>query len=453
MLDRSHPPAPGTLRPFHFPSFRRLRLNNGTQVIVARLPYLPLIRLDLLANAGAQFDPGESCGLATFTSGLLDEGTRRFTATEIARQTEQLGGKLTSNAGWNVASCSVSLLSEHLDKGLELLAEVVLEPTFPVDEVERLRQQRLADLMQQRNEARYLAEQYFTRSVYGDGIYGRPMNGFPKSVEALSREAVRAFYRRYYGPAGHTLLAVGDLDPDAVLQRIEATFGVATGEAPPPDPAIRWRTIHGVEVHVIDRPGAAQTELRIGHLGISRQHPDDTPVEVMNSILGGKFTSRINLNLRERRGFTYGAHSRFASRRGPGPFQVSTAVSTEVTGAAVAETLAEIRRIREELVTPEELDDARSYLRGIFVNQLQTVDDLTARLSTLAIYDFADDYYETYLRAVDRTDREEVRRMARKHLDPDNTVIIAVGPAADLVPQLESLGAVRVWDPRQDAGL
>ncbi len=452
-LDRSGPPTSGTVRSFHFPPFRRLQLDNGTTIVLARIPRLPLIRLDLLATAGAQFEPPDGSGLAIFTAGLLDEGTRRFSATEIARQMEQLGGSLACSAGWNVSNTSITLLAEHLEKGFELLCEVMLEPTFPAPEIDRLRQQRLADLMQQRNETRYLADRYFVRAIYGEGIYGRPLYGSPRSLEALSREMIEAFYQRCYGPAGRTLIAVGDLDPDALLATIEARLGTSTGQPSPANPTITGRDLEGVEVHIVDRPGAAQTELRVGHLGVPRRHPDDTTLEVMNAILGGKFTSRINLNLRERRGYTYGAHSRFHGRLGPGPFQVATAVGTEVAGAATTEILEELRRIREAPVTTEELDDTRSYLRGIFVNHLQTIDDLTSRLSTLSVYDLPNDYFESYLQEVEATTQDEVLRVAREHLHPDNLAIIAVGPAADLVPQLEPLGAVQVWDPSEDEGL
>jgi zinc protease len=452
-LDRSGPPTAGTVRSFHFPPFRRLQLDNGTTVVLARMPRLPLIRLDLLATAGAQFEPPDSSGLATFTAGLLDEGTRRFSATEIARQMEQLGGSLTCSAGWNVASTSISLLAEHLEKGLELLCEVTLEPTFPISEIDRLRQQRLADLMQQRNETRYLADRYFVRMIYGEGIYGRPLNGTPQSLEALSREKIEAFYQQCYGPAGRTLMAVGDLDTDTLLAAIEARLGAATGQPSPVQPTLTGRDLAGIEVHIVDRPGAAQTELRVGHIGVPRRHPDYTSLEVMNAILGGKFTSRINLNLRERRGYTYGVHSRYHGRLGPGPFQIATAVGTEVAGAASSEILMELRRIREAPVTREELDDTRSYLHGIFVNHLQTIDDLTSRLSTLSIYDLPDDYFESYLQEVEATTQDEVLRVAQEHLHPDHLVLIAVGPAADLVPQLEPLGTVQVWDPSEDEGL
>jgi zinc protease len=428
-------------------------LANGTALILARMPHLPLIRLDCLATAGAQFDPEDAAGLATFTAGLLDEGSQRSSATEIAHRVEQLGGVLRSNAGWNIANASLALLAQHLEAGLDLLTEVVLEPTFPEAEVDRLRQQRLADLLQQRNDPRYLAEQYFNRAIYGEGVYGRPLHGSRRSVESFTREQAEGFYRRCYGPQGRTLIAIGDLDPEALATSVEALLGSSTGAPPPPLPALAGRPLSGIEVHVVDRPGATQTELRVGHVGVERHHPDDIPLEVMNAILGGKFTSRINLNLRERRGYTYGAHSQFQSRLGPGPFKISTAVGTDVAGAAAEEILLEMRRIRDEPVAEEELDDTRSYLRGIFVNHLQTIEDLTGRLSTLAVYDLPDDYFATYLEAVDGTDRAEVQRVAREHLHPHRLVIVAVGPAAQLVPQLQSLGAVRTWDPRQDDNL
>lgn len=195
----------------------------------------------------------------------------------------------------------------------------------------------------------------------------------------------------------------------------------------------------------MDRPGAAQTELRVGHMGVSRTHPDYIPLIVLNTLLGGKFTSRINLNLRERHGYTYGATSRFVARMGPGPFLVNAAVATESAGASAREVLHELRVIREDLVETEELAETQSYMQGVFPYTVQTIGDLAKRLETLTLFDFPDDYYMRYLDRIATVTREEIREMARRHIDPTRAVVVAVGPAEVLEPQFEGVGPVTVW--------
>lgn len=447
VLDRSQPPAPGPVHPFSFPAFRRFRLSGGMVVLAARLPRVPLVALELFTPAGAQHDPPDGAGLATLTAALLDEGTGRRGATEIAALVERLGGRLTTGAGWNAAYVTASVLTKDLEVGLGLLAEIALDPSFPEPEVERLRRQRLGDLLQGRTDSQTLASDAFARAVYGDGVYGRPLIGDEASVGALTREQVMAFHRLHNTAAGSCLVAIGDLDPEHLAGRLEEAFASALSHPPAPQPQIVPRTLGGVEVHLVHRPKASQTEVRIGHAGVAMTHPDYNRLQVLNAILGGKFTSRINLNLRERHGYTYGAHSRFVGRRGPGPFLVSTAVDTEVAGAAVAETLGEIRRIQEDLVSVEELADTKSYLNGIFVGQLQSIGELASRLSTIALYDLPADHWERYLREIEATTREDVLDLARRYLRPEKAVVVTVGPREALEPQVARFGELHVSEP------
>jgi zinc protease len=285
------------------------------------------------------------------------------------------------------------------------------------------------------------------RVIYEGTPYGNPLIGTEESVAALDREALVDFYRRCYTVRGSALIAVGDLDPEEILGAAEAAFGGASHEAPAA-PAIRAVPLEGISVHVVDRPGASQTELRLGHAGVARRDPDFIPLLVLNTILGGKFTSRINMNLRERHGYTYGASSRFTARLQAGPFTVDAAVSTESAGAAAREVLAELRRIREEPVEPWEMEETRSYILGVFPYTFQTINDLAKRLENLAVHRLPDDYYTRYLERLSAMQREELLEVARRHLHPENIAIVAVGPADQLVPQLEELGPVTVA-PRQ----
>jgi zinc protease len=239
------------------------------------------------------------------------------------------------------------------------------------------------------------------------------------------------------------VIAVGDLDPEEILRDVEGRFA-ALLPGPPQMPEIVPAPLGGIEVHIVDRPGGAQTELRIGHAGVPRTEPDYIPIIVLNTLLGGKFTSRINMNLRERHGYTYGASSRFTPRLGPGPFVVDAAVATKSAGAAAAEILGELRRIREDLVEPQELEETVSYVSGVFPYTFQSTSDLAKRLETLAVYGLPDDYFERYLARLPTITREEILAVAQRHLHPDRIAVVAVGPAETLVPQLETLGPVTV---------
>ncbi|HEX3527067.1 MAG TPA: pitrilysin family protein [Thermoanaerobaculia bacterium] len=443
VVDRSTPPAAGKLRPFHFPPFLRRRLPNGLEVLAARQPGVPLISLELMLPAGGQNDPAGKIGLATLTASAIDEGTRRRGAMEIAAEVEQLGGYLATGADWDEGYLGAGLLSSRLREGIDLLAEVLGEATFPDQEIERLGKQRLGEILRRSQDPSTLADEMLYRVVYQGTAYANPLIGTAESVPALDRASLVDFYQRYYTLHGAAFIAVGDLDPEEILREAEAVFGQASAAAPPA-PEIRPRALDGISVHVVDRPGATQTELRLGHPGVARRDPDYIPLLLLNSLLGGKFTSRINMNLRERHGYTYGASTRFISRLQPGPFLVDAAVSTESAGAAAREVLHELRRIREDLVEPEEIDETRSYILGVFPYTFQTISDFAKRLETLAIYGLPSDYYDTYQERLTALSREELREAARRHLDPEHIAVVAVGPADTLVPQLEGLGAVTV---------
>jgi zinc protease len=447
-VDRSAPPPPREIRLYRFPPFLRTRLPNGLTVFAARMPGLPLVSLEMTAPAGAQYDPPGQAGIATLTSSVMDEGTTRRSSQEIAATAERLGGYFTTGADWDVGYLATGLLSNHRREGLELLAEVLTTPTFPGEEVERLRRQRVAEILRRRQDPSALADDRFQLEVFRGTVYAEPLYGTEESLPGLDRDALLGFYRDHYGFAGSALLAVGDFDPEELLRETEAAFGTASTPGPvPARPEIRPTPPREVSVHLVDRPGAAQTELRLGHLGVPRTDPDYAELLVLNTLLGGKFTSRINLNLRERHGYTYGATSRFSTRQGPGPFTVAAAVETAAAGAAAREVLHELRRIRESLVEPEELAETVGYIVGVFPYSLQTVGDVSRRLENLAVFDLPDDYYTRYLERIAAITREEIQDVARRHLDPERIVVVAVGPAEVLEPQFEGVGPVTVWSP------
>ncbi len=457
-LDRSTPPTGQAVHPVTFPRPRRFRLANGMTLLASRSRRAPLAAVELITPGGSQHNPLHRPGLATLTAALLDEGTEQHSGRQIAEQVERLGGGLDCGALWDLASLAIDLPAAELLNGLDLLAEMATCANFPQAEFERVRRQRQAEILQRRNLPGALADQHLVAAIYGtNSPYGYPPIGTVESLGALRRDDLVRFYRHHIGVAtGTTLIVVGDFEPEWLFTEVERRFA-ALPERPPEssDSAAAQEGANGHRriatpaalaptVVIVDRPGGAQTALRVGHHGVPRSHPDYLALSVMSTLLGGKFTSRLNLNLRERHGFTYGVHSIVTGRHGPGPIFVTTDVATDVAGAATGEIFTEIHRIRDQAVTCQELEETRNYLIGTFPNVLQSLTGIAGRLETIAIHNLSDDYFDGYLATLATIDSATIQRVAQRHLAPDHAVTIAVGPADQLVPQLETFGSVRV---------
>lgn len=450
VLDRATVPGRGPLRPFHFPAVHRRTLANGLRVLVAEVRNFPIVTVDLVVDAGGLAEPADRTGLAAITSGLLESGAAGRSAAEIAEAVDGLGLSLDSGVSWDTAQCGFTCLRSRLEPGLELLADLVRQPTFPEGEVERLRDERISSVVQRRGTPGSVADEAANRWIFAPGTpFARPLAGMLRSLEGVNREQVAAFHAARYRPDAATLVAAGDASADEIAALAERWFGDWRGGAGgviPPDARPR---VDRTTLVLVDRPGSVQSEIRIGHVGIERTAPDFFAVTVMNAILGGTFSSRLNMNLRERLGYTYGASSTFATRRQPGPFSLSTAVQTEVTPHAVSEMLRDLREMGEADVTPAELDDARNFLAGVFPLGLQTTDGVSGKLNTIATYGLPDDYYQDYRDRLLAVTADDVRAAAQARLWPDRAAVVIAGDAERIRGGLEALdvGPVVVLDP------
>jgi predicted Zn-dependent peptidase len=421
-------PAPAPPRPYHFPKFERVTLENGLGVIVAPVHNLPVVTVLLVSDAGSSAEPAGLDGVAALTARGLAEGSARHDGAALAERFERLGATLESAADWDVARVGTTVLSTRLTDALALLAEVVMEPTFPEREIDRLRAERLAELLQLRTEPRGLADEMFARFVYDPASrYSRPEHGGEEAVRALTRADVARFHGERYRPGGSTLIIAGDVTVTEGVMRARDLFGAWSGRATPATipsatPARATRA-----VHLVPKPDAPQSELRIGHVGLPRSHPDYFKVLVMNALLGGLFSSRINLNLREVHGYTYGAFSGFEWRKGAGPFVVSTAVQSEVTAAAAREVLLEVDRMRAEPVKQDELSLATSYLGGVFPIRYETTDSIARALAALVTYDLPPDYFDSYRDNIRAVTIPDVLHAAERYLHPEMMQIVVVG--------------------------
>jgi len=435
-LDRSHPPAQQPARSFEFPDFERRSLGSGLEVLRLAVDGMPLVHLRLLLTAGGHHASADAPGLPAFTAALLDEGTAQRTGVELAAKIERLGGYLATGAGWDATVIETEVLTKDLGTGLALLAEVAREPSFPEHEIGRVRRQLQAEIKRREAQPSAMAAKHFDRILYQGTVYDTPLIGTPDALERMDRDSVLDFYSRHVTPAGATLVAVGDITSELLTEHAEAAFAGWTGD-PIDRPRIETRPRKAARIEIVDRPGAAQTEIRLGHVGIHRAHPRYLAAGVLSCLLGGKFTSRLNLNLREKRGFTYGVRSSFGKRSGAAPFVIATALANEHVGEALAETFGEIHRLLDEAPSDSEVADTRDYLVGSFPYTVETLGGLAGRLSDLAVYGLGDDYYARHAAALRSISASELLDTARELFTPDQAVVVCAGPAKELQPQLE----------------
>jgi predicted Zn-dependent peptidase len=437
---REKAPQPGPPRPYHFPPVVRKTLSNGLRIVAAESHAAPLVAVRALVRSGANHDTAQTAGLASLTAELLDEGAAGRDAIRLAEDLGRLGASLGTGADWDASYLSIDVLARNAAAAIEIFSDVVRRPKLPEASLERIRSERLNELIQQRDEASAVAGKRFSNLLYGGGTYGNSVVGNPESVERITSRDVRTFYDAHYVANNTTIVVTGDIDAGAMVALIERLFGDWERKPEPTPPSIKPASLDSSKVYLIDRPTAVQSEIRVGHLGVPRSCEDYFPLTVMNALLGGVFNSRINLNLRERHGYTYGARSAFAFRRQAGPFVVSAPVRNEVTLEAVNEMLAELRRIRTGDVEPHELNDTKAYLAGVFPATVQTASDIAGRLLDMDLYDLPHDYFDRYRENITAVGKDGIERVAKKYIDPDRVLIVIVGNVKQIQEPIGTLG-------------
>ena len=436
-------PTPGMPRPYDFPDVVRHTLGNGVRLVIANLPGRPLISGSLVLRNGAADEPAAHGGATVLAARALSEGTEHYDAIALVEAGERLGASLHAEAGWDAMSIGVDVPAARLEPALELLAEMALHPTFPENEVDRLRDERLNDLLQAKADPRRRADEAFADTIYESASpYHRPAGGVRETVEGLTPARLRAAYERGLDPSRAALVIGGDLtgiDVRAIAERLLGDWGPAVG-AGTSGRIVDAGAVRERFVRVLHRPGAVQTEIRIGHAGAPRRIEDFHALSVMGAILGGLFNSRLNMKLREEKGYTYGAGAGFDLRRAAGPFGARAAVNTDVTVPAVADFLTELGRIREAPVAEAELRAARDYLVGVFPLRFETPGPIVGALAGLFVHELPDDELARYRPAIEGVTVDEVHDVARRRIAPDRAAIVLVGDADAFGEQLEAAG-------------
>jgi len=435
-------PVPGTPRPFTFPAVERGRLSGGLAVRFVHLPRRPLVTASLTLPMGAVDEPATRGGATVLAARSLTEGTRRRDALALVEAAERLGASLRAEAGWDATGIAVEVPAERLAPALELLAEIVREPAFPAREVERLRDQRLNDLLQAKADPARRAEEAYLATIYDAASpYARPAGGLRDTVAGIDAAVVETSWASWAGFERAALVIGGDLagiDLMAVLEPLLGDLAPAPGAASRPTPTDAGRLDRPV-VRLVHRPGSVQSELRVGHRGLPRRTPDFHAVAVMSAILGGLFNSRLNMKLREEKGYTYGAGAGFDLRRHAGPFTARAAVNTDATAPALADLVAELRRMREAAPTDAELRAARDYLVGVFPLRFETPGPVVSAVTGIVTYELPDDELERYRPAIEAVTADDVLEAARAHLDLERLGIVLVGDADAVAADVEAL--------------
>jgi zinc protease len=446
---RAKPPSPAGALHVRVPVPQSFQLANGLTVIV--LPQTggaPVVSASLVVRSGSDANPVDRPGLASFTAAVLDQGTATRNAPQLADEVAQIGASLTTSWSRDASTVTTSSLVRNFPRALALLADVVLRPSFPAEEVERIRSARLADLVQQRANPVQIATNVTAATVYGVHPYGFSELGTSASIKQLNRDDLEGFWRRHFLPGNAALVVSGSITVNELRKLAEAEFGAwPRGTAAPVH--LGAPALSASRLVIVDRPGSPQTQLRVATVGVPRSSPDYVPVRVMNTILGGMFASRINMNLREAHGYTYGANSQFPFWRSGGPFSVSTGVRTDVTAPALHEVMFELKRMVETRVTPEELTLAKDAITQALPASFETSDRTVGNLATLFTHGLPLNYFSNLAEQISVVDAQAVQEVARKYLVPDKFVVIAVGDRSRIGEALEKeLGSsAEIRDP------
>jgi zinc protease len=449
---RKDVPKPGPAPELYLPAPKTFALKNGLKVYLVEEHTLPVISASLVDLAGSEENPADKPGLAAFAARMLSEGTNTRSSVELADDAESIGAQLMTNATMDKAGATIGVLSNNTDAAFVLLSDVSLHPAFKAEEVERVRKQRLVAIRQEADQPVATALRVGWKTLYGDSPYAYRDIGTTASVKTITGEELQQFWSEHYAPGNAALFLAGDVTEAEARRLAENNFGGWTAGGARPAQIPQVSVAPSRKVVIVDKPGAPQTALFAFGLGLPRATPDYPAVNVMNSVLGGLFASRINMNLREKNGFTYGASSQFVFRRGAGPFLAGARVRTDVTGPAARELFVELNRMRTDPATEDELHLAKEYELRSLPGNFETVKETAGLMSEIFTYGLAVNYYQKLPGEYAAVTAAEVEKAAQEHVHPDNLIVVAVGDRAKIQPELEklNLGPIEVRDESGD---
>jgi len=438
--DRTHAPQAGPPPALKLPAIQKRALSNGLPVWIVERHEVPVVQVNLVVLSGTGDDPAGKFGIASLTASMLTEGAGRRSALELADAVDFLGADLATNASSDASAVRLSVPVARLGDALAIMADVAERPTFPDAELARLKAQRITSVIQARDNPEAIGQLGFARVLYGTAHrYGTALTGTAQAIQAFTVADVKTFYASAYQPANSAIVVAGDVTPDRLMPMLESQFGAwAKGAAPAHTTFTAPALPPARQIVIINKPGAPQSQVRIGWAGVARSTPDYFPIVVMNTVLGGSFSSRLNLNLREKHGYTYGAQSQFDMRLGPGPFVAAAGIQTDKTADALKEFFNELEAIRQP-VPADELARAKHYVSLRYPLGFETTGDIAARLEQALVYRLPDDYFATYVQRIEGVTAADVQRVAQKYVTPDRFAIVIAGDRAAIEPAIKTL--------------
>lgn len=448
-IDRTKVPQEAKTPKFSLPKIQKAVLSNGLKIMLVEYRKLPIIQMQFVFQSGTTSDPVGKSGLANLTIRLIDAGTQTRDIMQIADEFSFIGTRFSASTSYDGSFISVMTLNKHIDKTLELTSDILKNAIFPVTEFERVKKEILTSLLQQKDRPEVIANKMFSKIVYGeDHPYGNATDGTDESVKNISIDDVKEFFSDHFRPDNATLIVVGDTKLKLIKNLLEKYFSDWQPK-PTQHPNIPFASgLKETGIFMVDKAKAAQSQIRIGSIGVERSNPDYFALEVMNMILGGNFNSRINWNLREQKGYTYGARSGFSFRKAAGPFVASGGFKSSATDTCVSELIGEIRRMRETDITPAELVFAKNSLIRALPRSFETLGQIASQLANLVLYNLPNNYYDTYIKNIEKVTIKDVRRVSEKYLHPDKMAIVIVGDIELNKSNLEKLniGKINILD-------
>jgi len=429
------------------PKVNRMTLDNGLEVLALEHHEQPIVAMRLVIRGGMSYDTPEKAGLANFTAGLLRKGTSTRDANQISEEIDFVGGSLGANAELDATNATCGVLTKHIAIGVELLSDIVINPTFAEDEVERLRKQIIAGIMQSKDDPNSVAAEMYNKKLFGDHPYGLPSIGSLETASDITRDDIVAFHEKYYLPNNSFLIIVGDIKPKEVFKMVEEKFASwEKGEIPDlnlPQPP----PLDGYSIVLINKPDATQSNIVFGHLGIDRSNPDAFAVRVMNYIVGGGgFVSRLMKDIRSEQGLTYDINSQFSYNRDVGDFAITTFTKNESTSGAIKSTIDLLKDVCSNGVTEKEVDECHSFYSGFFPLVFETPSQIAQQLQIAELYNLGEKYLTTYISNISEIDVNKAGEAAKKYIDPDNMLFVVVGKADEIKTSLEEIGPVTVYE-------
>lgn len=444
-LDRSKPPKISKPDNISFPKFQEKMLSNGLQLIVVENHVQPTVFISITSRGGSYFD-NDKPGLSSLVAELMTKGTTTRDAMQIAKEIDFLGAELSSSSNWDANRVNLKILKKNLDKGLAIFADCLLNSTFPEEELKREISQRIAELKHNKTDPNYLAENNFSKVVYGNLQYANSTFGDEKSLEKISVQDLKDYYLKYFQPSNSFCVVVGDITIEEIEPILEKSFSEWKDKTSLDIKYDNFDIKNKRRVVIIDKKDAVQSSIRIGCVGIDRKSTDFFIASVLNTYLGGYFRSQLNLNLREKNSFTYGVSSGFEARMLPGPFIIRTEVASEATSAAITEIFKEVENLYKKDIPKDRLEEVKNFIIGSFPIGIQTPSQIGAAISVLKLYNLPSNYYDNYVANIQGVTKEDIKKIAKKYLDASKLSIVVSGDSKQIKDKLKIFGTIEVLD-------